>query len=42
MKETEDFQKGVQHLVDLTKTDELNPNNLIVTLSLFRKCQTSL
>jgi hypothetical protein len=36
MKAVEDLQKGIQQLVDLTKQDESNPNNLqlIVTISL--------
>lgn len=37
MKVTEDFQKGIQQLVDLTKNDEANPSKLIVTLSNIQK-----
>jgi hypothetical protein len=41
MKATEDLQKGIQQLVDLTKQDDLaSPNHLqlIVIILLLRKC----
>lgn len=34
---TEEFEKGIQQLVDLTKIDEANPSNLVVTLSYIQK-----
>jgi hypothetical protein len=43
MKASEDLQKGIQQLVDLTKQEDSNPKNLqlIVTFFLLRKCQSS-
>lgn len=37
MKVTEELQKGIQQLVDLTKTDEANPSNLIVSFPNIQK-----
>ncbi len=39
MKPTEDLQKGIQQLVDLTRQDQLNSNNiqLMVTLTTIKK-----
>jgi hypothetical protein len=44
MKQVEDIKKIVKEMVDLTHSDDLNSNplagNIIVSVSLFRKCQS--